>query len=159
MIIKTGLGVVLSTTMLFGFFMPNMDFSLDRDSDNIDTNYVRVQKEQIVLDQRDKKMYYDSTPSKKMHFFKAWEVCQKMDYLHYTNWRVPTKDELKNLLELSRPRVKSKHAFENVSRDLYWTSTKDQYESAWFVDFDLGRYSTAKYNEKLKVMCVRNLER
>ena len=159
MIIKTGFVFVLSTTMLFGFFMPSMDFSLDSDSENIDPNYIRVKKEQVVLNNKDMKMYYDSTPSEKMHFFGAWEHCEKLTYLNYTNWRVPTKDELKNLLELSRPRVKSKHAFENVTRDLYWTSTKDKFESAWFVDFDLGRYSTAKYTNKYKVMCVRDLQR
>lgn len=159
MIIKIGLVFALSTTMLFGFFMPSMDFSLDSDSNNIDLNYERVSKEQVVINMRDQKMYYDSTPSEKMHFFGAWEYCQKMDYLGYTNWRVPTKTELKDLLELSRPRVKFKHAFENVKEELYWSSSKDQYESAWFVDFELGRYSTAKYTEKYRVMCVRNLQR
>jgi len=159
MIIKTGLVFALSATMSFGFFIPNMDFSLDSDSDNIDLNYERVNKEQVVINMREQKMYNDSKSSEKMHFFAAWEHCVNMDYLGYTNWRVPTKDELKNLLELSRPKVKSKHAFENVKKELYWSSTKEQHESAWFVDFDLGRYSTAKYTEKYRVMCVRNLQR
>ena len=145
--------------MLFGFFMPDMSFSMEADSDNVDLNFERDNKLKIVIDKRETKMYYDAKPSGKMHFFQAWEYCQKMDYIGYNNWRVPTKDELKGLLELSRPKVKVKHAFENVQRELYWTSTEEKFESSWFVDFDLGRYSTAKYKDKNSVMCVRNLQK
>lgn len=157
--IKTIILVVLGAPFLLGFYVPSMSFSMDADSDNVDLNFERDNKQEIVIDKKEVKMYYDAKPSKKMHFFQAWDYCQKMNYQGYTNWRVPTKVELKGLLELSRPRVKVKHAFENVNRELYWTSTEEQFETSWFVDFDLGRYSTAKQTNRYSVMCVRDLQR
>ena len=156
--IKTALVLTLSSIMASAWFMPTMSFGYGDDDDNthVDKSYVRDNKQNIVLDTSSKRVYYDSTPSQKMHFFKAWEYCQKMDYLGKTDWRVPSKDELRSLLELSRRTITIKHAFKNAKEEKYWTSTQDRFEQAYFVDFNLGRYSTAKYTKKYRVICVRD---
>jgi len=156
--IKTTLILTLSSIMASAWFMPTMSFGYgdDNDSTNVDKSYVRDDKQEIVLDASSNRVYYDSTPSQKMHFFKAWEHCQKMDFLGKNDWRVPSKDELRSLLELSRSTINIKHAFKNVKEEKYWTSTEDKYEQAYYVDFDLGRYSTDKYTDKYRVICVRD---
>ena len=156
--IKTALLLTLTSIMASAWFMPTMSFGYgdDNDTTNVDKSYVRDDKQEIVLDSSSKMVYYDSTPSPKMHFFKAWEYCQKMDYLGKKDWRVPSKDELRSLLELSRRTINVKHAFKNVKEEKYWTSTEDKYEQAYYIDFDLGRYSTDKYTDKYRVICVRD---
>jgi len=156
--IKTALLLTLTSVMASAWFFPNMSFGYgdDNDTTNVDKSYVRDDKQEIVLDTSTNRVYYDSTPSSKMHFFQAWEYCQKMDYIGQRDWRVPSKDELRSLLELSRRTINVKHAFKNVKEEKYWTSTEDKYEQAYYVDFDLGRYSTDKYTDKYRVICVRD---
>ncbi|MEA3491925.1 MAG: DUF1566 domain-containing protein [Campylobacterota bacterium] len=153
--IKTALILSLSTAMLSGGFMSNFSFAYGGDSDKIDKNFVRDDKRDLVLDIKNQKLYYDAKPSKEMSYDSALNYCREMDYLGYRDWEVPTKDELRSLLELSRTHISIKHAFKNVQQGIYWSSTKDRYESAWYIDFDLGRYSTAKYDHKYYVLCVR----
>ena len=156
--IKTVLLLTLASVIAHAWFFPHISFGDDDDYDstNVDKSYVRDGKQEIVLDTSTDRVYYDSTPSPKMHFFKAWEYCQKMDYLGKKDWRVPSKDELRSLLELSRRTVNVKHAFKNVKEEKYWTSTEDRFEQAYYVDFDLGRYSTQKYTFNYRVICVRD---
>ena len=156
--IKTALLLTLTSIMASAWFMPTMSFGYgdDNDTTNVDKSYVRDDIKGIVLDNSSKRVYYDSTPSPKMHFFKAWEYCQQMDYVGHKDWRVPSKDELRSLLELSRRTITVKHAFKNVKEEKYWTSTEDKYEQAYYVDFDLGRYSTHKYTNRYRVICVRD---
>jgi len=156
--VKIILALTLTSMMASAWFMPSMSFGYgdDDDNTNVDKSYVRDDKKEVVQDTSSSRVYYDSIPSPKMHFFKAWEYCQKMDYLGKNDWRVPSKDELRSLLELSRSGINVKHAFKNVKEEKYWTSTQDRYEQAYFVDFNLGRYSTAKYTKKYRVICVRD---
>lgn len=156
--LKIALLLTLSSIMASAWFMPTMSFGYgdNNDSINVDKSYIRDHKKEIVLDTLSSHVYYDSTPSTKMHFFKAWEYCQKMNHLNQSDWRVPSKDELRSLLELSRRTITVKHAFKNVKEEKYWSSTQDRFEQAWYVDFDLGRYSTDKYTNKYRVICVRD---
>jgi len=155
--IKITLTLMLGAVVSSAWFMPSMSFGYgDEDSTNVDKNYVRYDKESVVVGTTTDKMYYDSTPTKKMNFYAAWDYCQNLEFDKHNDWRVPTKNELRSLLELSRREVTVKHAFKNILQERYWTSTEDKFEQAWYVDFDLGRYSTQKYRKKYRVICVRN---
>lgn len=144
-------------TALPAFFMPTFSFG-GGDSDKVDKNFERDDRTQIVLDKKNSKIYYDLTPSAKMSFEDAGAFCKKIDYLGYKGWRVPTKEEYISLLELSRRNMTVKHAFKNVKRGIYWSSTPDRFNEAWYFDFDLGRYSTHKRDNKHYTLCVLNLE-
>ena len=136
-------------------FWPDFSFAYERgDSDKIDKNFVRDNTQQVVLDKKGHKIYYDAKPSLKMNYDDALKYCEKMDYLGYMSWRVPNKEEMRSLLELSRRKITVKHAFKNVQEGIYWASTTDRYNDAWYFDFDLGRYSTAEKNKHFYVLCV-----
>ncbi|WP_373036733.1 DUF1566 domain-containing protein [Sulfurimonas sp.] len=152
-ILTLSLSAVISSAW---FTMPKFGHT-HSDSKNIDENFVRDDKQQVVVDKKNHKMYYDSTPCKKMNFTRALSHCNNLNYLGKSNWRVPTKKEAKSLLELSRPNLKSKHAFENAKRDIYWTSTEFRSDSGWYVDFNTGRYSTHDIQKKHRVICVRDI--
>lgn len=148
---------LLSFTLvtLHSGFWPDFSFAYERDdSDKIDKNFVRDDSKQVVLDQKDHKIYYDAQPSPKMNYDDAVKYCEKMDYLGYTSWRVPSKEEMRSLLELSRRNITVKHAFKNIQEGIYWSSTTDRRDDAWYFDFDLGRYSTAEKNKHFYVLCV-----
>jgi hypothetical protein len=156
--VKIGLALVLTTAIASAWFVPKHGTGL-KDSNNIDETFIRIDKKEVVIDTVRTKMYYDSTPLEKMNFSQARKACQEMNYLGYKNWRVPSKDELRSILELSRRGVTVKHAFKNLQEELYWSSTEDNYKKAWYFDFDLGRYGNRKQSKEFYVFCVRDFDR
>lgn len=154
---KSALGLLISASVSSAFFMPTFSFG-GVDSDKVDKNFERDDRTEIVLDKKSSKIYYDSTPSPKMSFEDADKFCKKINYLGYKEWKVPTKEEYISLLELSRRNMTVKHAFKNVQRGIYWSSTPDRFNEAWYFDFDLGRYSTHKRDKKHYTLCVLNLD-
>ncbi len=147
---------LLIAPLLYGGFWPDFHFAYDRSDDNthVDKNFVRDDQKKIVLDKKHHKIYYDAKPFPPMTYDEAVKTCEKLDYLGYTNWRLPTKEEMRSLLELSRRSVTVKHAFKNIQEVIYWSSTKDGYKEAWYFDFDLGRYFVDNRHKKYRVICV-----
>ena len=156
--IKTAVGLVITGAIASAWFMPTLSFGGGDDEryENVDKTFVRDAKKEVVIDTGKKKMYYDSTPSKRMHFYAAWDYCKTMDFDGYTDSRVPSKREMVSLLELSRRSVTVKHAFKNILEERYWSATDDRFDKAWYFDFDLGRYSTQDYKYKYRTLCVRD---
>ena len=153
---KTALLILSLTASASAWFvMPSFGYSND-DTTNVDKNFVRDDSREIVTDTNNKKVYYDATPTQKMHFFQAWDYCSNLTFDSHSDWRVFSKEEAVSLLELSRPNLSVKHAFKNVQEERYWTSKRDRFSEAWYVDFDLGRYSTQKETYKYRTICVRD---
>ncbi len=156
--IKAGLIVALSTTVALAWFSPpRVNLGKSDDSHHIDANYVRIDAKAIVVDSRGKKYFYDGAPSDAVSFDGALAYCADMNHSGYTDWRVPTKEEMRDLLENSRSSVAIKHAFKNVKAALYWSSTETSLNKAWYFDFDLGRYGKREKNKNFHVLCVRDV--
>ena len=148
--------VSCATVMVFGGgFISNMSFAYGGDSGKMDKNFVRDNEKEVVKDLKSGIIYYDAAPSSKMDYNKAVAYCSDLSYLGHTDWKLPTKEELKAILELGRRDLNVKRAFKNIQEGIYWSSTKDRRSDAWYVDFDLGRYSTADYDHNYYVLCVR----
>ena len=154
--IKVSLILATMTVASSAWFMPSFGYGSSSDSTNIDENFKRDSQREVVIDKLHSKVYYDAKPTKKMHFFEAWDYCKNITFDGYNDWRVMSKEEAVSLLELSRPKTTVKHAFKNVQKEKYWTATQDRYDEAWYVDFDLGRYSTKKETYKYRTICVRD---
>ena len=151
---KTMILAALSFVTLYAGFWPDFSFAYTHGKGHVDKNFVRDNTRGIVLDKKNRKFYYDANASKKMTYDEAVKYCQNMDYLGYKKWRLPTKEEMRSLLELSRQKPRVKHAFKNVQKGIYWASTKDRLGNAWYFDFDLGRYYVADTDKKFYALCV-----
>ena len=155
--IKTILLLSTSYALASAWFMPTMSFgygSDDESTTHVDKDFVRDDARGVVINNKQAKIYYDGQPVQKMHFYEAWDYCQNLEYAGLNEWRVINKEEGRDLLELSRRTIMVKHAFKNAQEATYWTSTQDRFDNAWYVDFDLGRYSTQKQKTKSNVICV-----
>ena len=146
--------VTLSFATLYGGFWPDFSFAYGHGDGHVDKNFVRDNNRSIVLDKKNHKFYYDAKLSPKMTYDDAINYCKNLDHLGYTKWRVPTKEEMRSLLELSRRDITVKHAFKNVQKGIYWSSTKDRHHEAWYFDLDLGRYFVTDRDKKFYVLCV-----
>ncbi len=148
--------LLLATTAAWAFPTMSFAFSNSDRNKNVDKNFVRDDKHGVVLDKRRRLVYYDANATEPMDFAQAQKFCRHLKWDGRTDWRVPTKEEMRSLLELSRrgePTIK--HAFKNVKEAIYWSSTQSNYAKAWYFDFDLGRYGKRKTSAKYRVFCVR----
>jgi hypothetical protein len=92
-----------------------------------------------------------------------WEMAQRRCSSSHaggdTDWRVPTVQELRTLVEPSSIDVKlpADHPFANVEPSIYWSSTERRENGAYasFVNFSSGRSATLEKYMPSFVWCVR----
>ena len=97
-------------------------------------------------------MWQDDLDSKKqiLTWNEATEYCDNLFLGENTDWRLPRKDELVNII--GRSEIK------NISKTAYWAN-KIKYGSsfAWYVSFSKGGGADYEDIENLNsVRCVRN---
>lgn len=91
--------------------------------------------------------------------FEAAETeCSKLELAGKADWRMPTREELQTILDLSkyRPAIDG-DAFPGTASDWYWTSTPCAWSSdrAWIVYFDGGVVSGNNRGSGAFVRAVR----
>ena len=99
-------------------------------------------------------MWQDNSDAKKIKgtWWGAKGYCRNLFLLGFTDWRLGTKDELKNLYN-----NKSKLKYSNS--DEYWSSTYYGYGikgSAWIVSFHYGNANEKNKGSNHYVRCVRD---
>ena len=111
---------------------------------------------------RDKKtgLVWEKSPTLDMS---DWEMAQQRCSSRHagdgTDWRVPTVQELKTLVEPSSIDVKlpADHPFANVEPSIYWSATERRENGTYasFVNFSSGRSATLEKYMPSFVWCVR----
>lgn len=147
--------MTVATAIASAGFMSNMSFAYGKDSGKADKNFVRDNTLKVVNDLKSGKVYSDAAASAKMNYNDALKYCTDMNHLGASDWELPSIDELKAIMELGRRDLNVKRAFKNVQEGIYWSATKDRRGDAWYVDFDLGRYSTTEFDHAYYALCVR----
>ncbi|MCF6206919.1 MAG: DUF1566 domain-containing protein [Sulfurovum sp.] len=151
---KAPLFIALFGLSLSAGFWPDFSFSYEHGKGNIDNTFLRDNSKGIVLDTQTGKIYYDAKPSPQLSWKDAQQYCEDLRYLGLKNWRLPSKKEMRSLLELSRRDVTVKHAFRHIKPAIYWSATKDRRNEAWYFDFELGRYWVNDMDKHFHAICV-----
>ncbi len=75
-----------------------------------------------------------------------------------SEWRAPSIDELKTLIDLSQhdPSLPAGHPFSNIKSEIYWTATPDPNDDivAWQVSFFSGEPVTDQKSGTRRMWCV-----
>ncbi|MDA7817187.1 DUF1566 domain-containing protein [Sulfurimonas sp.] len=90
-----------------------------------------------------------------MYYTKAVEYCEDLVMVGRDDWRLPTKDELLEIVDKDRkPRIVE--SFKHTSAGDYWTSSIILTSStkAWIVQFSDGFANLVNKSKKLHVRCV-----
>jgi len=156
--IRSLLFITLASAVLYGFPTMSFAFGKHHNLNEADPNFVRDANSSVVLDKKRKLLYYDQKPSKKMTFGEAKAYCENLTYLGADDWYLPSKEQMRTLINNKRRDTTIKYAFTNVLADIYWSGTEANYKKAWYFDFDLGRYGKQKMQRKYRAFCVREMK-
>lgn len=91
----------------------------------------------------------------------AIERCANIIISNRKGWRLPNREELASLLDMSAegsPKLPSGHPFINVENGCYWTSTQDVSKTSfiWIVNMSDGNITTSKKDKKCYIWPVRS---
>ena len=88
----------------------------------------------------------------------AKERCERQNFAAYSDWRLPSIDELISITDKTKFSPAINSAFKYVKSDFYWSSTKfaDGSSRAWFVHFKNGYADWSGISDRLFARCVRN---
>jgi hypothetical protein len=117
-----------------------------------------VKSEGLVLDKKTNLMWLQDAGDPAFHapiqiantIVKEMNSRKRKNY-GYSDWRIPTLDELRSLVDSTRayPALPAGHSFKNVKPEFYWTSTGgvNIVGYAWAVDMSTGaiKYDYASY--------------
>ncbi len=115
----------------------------------------------VVIDTKLGLMWQDNRAAKSVT--RTWKFaqryCKNLSMGGYSDWRLPTYDELLSIVDYDRYDPAIMPSFQNVAKEDYYWSSSDyvpESEFAWFVDLNSGYGAhTHSKSSKLSVRCVR----
>jgi len=114
----------------------------------------------IVTDNVTKLQWQDNEEVKTVK--KSWEdaksYCSSLSLGGYNNWRLPTRKELRSIVDYGKHDPTIDSTFVNVTSNSYWSATTGVSisSSAWVVRFDYGNdYWSTKTADVYYIRCVR----
>jgi len=111
-----------------------------------------------VTDTSSSLIWQQATAPNTYNWDQAISYCRSLSFAGYTDWRLPTLDELKTLLDYTQAPPKINHMyFPDTVSSFYWSSTTDASStySAWGVDFLNGNVYIYYMNLSYYVRAVR----
>lgn len=141
------------TTLVMGFFMAASSYAA----------IIKDPQTTIVYDTERKLMWYDTAlPEQTMTWAEAQTYCQNFSFGTMTEWRLPTRFEVRSLVSNLQGKVSEKPYIRKsfTSAPLYsvWTATTSpDFETfAAFVDFSTGYDDFQEKSSQHHVRCVRS---
>ncbi len=113
----------------------------------------------VVYDKKVQLLWQDSDSVR--HMKKSWngakEYCSDLNLTGFDDWRMPSQEELRSIVDFSRYNPAIKKVFKNVKSDYYWSSTSvsSDLSDAWSVGFEYGGDNAYAKSNSLFVRCVR----
>jgi hypothetical protein len=120
----------------------------------------RNNSKQIVNDSATGLMWQDDDAVKSVKIWQeAIDYCESLRFAGYSNWRLPSKDELLSIVDKNnKPMIKAE--FKNIRPGTfpwYWSSTPSEKrnDKSWFVQFNTGNAKIYPKNKTSGIRCVR----
>ena len=151
----------LFTLLFIVSFINAFEIKIDKSRKIImPSSFYRDNSKQVVIDTKRGLMWQDdkSVTITNLNWNDAIDYCKNLTFAGYSDWRLPTEDELLFITDDSRYNPAIKKEFKYVESSWYWSSTPNvpDTKSAWGVRFydgyDGDDYKTSKYY----VRCVRD---
>ncbi len=122
--------------------------------------FYRDDAKEVVIDKQRNLMWQDGSAasSTDKNYADAIAHCENLNFAGYTDWYLPSVNELKSIVKAENyPRSIAKE-FQNVYADYYWSSTGYSSELAWIVLFIYEDVVYYHKSDPSYVRCVRKVE-
>jgi hypothetical protein len=95
--------------------------------------------------------------SEKITYKEAEELCEGLELGGYTDWRIPTLQELLSIIDYKSYNPALLSGFSSIKTSSYWTSTPymGDLDKVWGVNFKTGATDTNSKNYDRYIRCVR----
>jgi len=121
-----------------------------------------VKKGDVVIDKDRKLMWQDDKAviNNKMNWQEARKYCKNLNLAGFSDWRLPTIQELSTIIDLDRYNPAIAKEFKNVRSEWYWTNTSyaDDSSNAWTFYFKNGDDDDYGKDNNYYVRCVRKIK-
>ncbi len=125
----------------------------------LQADLVRDAKKEVVFDSETFLTWQDTRDNVKVRrdWSGAYKYCIALELNNHKDWRLPTKDELLSIVDLTG-KVKLNPIFEHKIASAYWTSSvpKNDLPLAWRVNFDDGKAHWGAQKFDFNIRCVRD---
>lgn len=115
---------------------------------------------QVVLDKTTSLVWQDSKENAKlsMTYHKAQKYCSKLVVGKYSDFRIPTMDELQTIIDYKNYDPAILKGFEYVSNEAYWTTTPfaDDDKIVWLIHFKKGERYVKDMHYDRYIRCVQS---
>ncbi len=115
---------------------------------------------EVVVDNKTGLVWQDNPETKKqmLSFDAAQTYCENLHLSGYSNWRLPTIEELKLISDKKNYDPAISKAFKNTASDLYWSSSEISPKYTWNIDFEGAGTVNRKKTSKDYVRCVTKVK-
>lgn len=96
---------------------------------------------------------------KEMSYENAIAYCKALKVDGFSDWRLPTLQELISIVDLKRDRPTLKNGFDIRIDERFWTATpyaKPHEKEAWRISFSYGEMEPYQKSREYHVRCVRS---
>ena len=126
----------------------------------IDRTYTRNDSKNIVTDTSTNRMWQDDTDvgSIKKNWSDAKTYCTELTLGGYTDWYLPSIEELVSITDKGRYNPSISPLFQNINTAYnYWSATTyaNNTDNAWNVNFNNGNDNNNNKTNSYYVRCVR----
>ena len=126
-----------------------------------------ISSQKVVLDNNTGLMWQQTIQTKEYTWSDAVSYCSGLTYAGYSDWRLPTPQELLTIVDNSKesPAIDTTY-FPNMPspREFFWSSSTSDHinyiiiDAAWIVTFGLGFTTVMNKSDSSYVRCVRGNE-
>jgi hypothetical protein len=124
----------------------------------LERSYVRDNHNYITQDMTTGLIWQDGSDVVSKTWEEAVAYCDELEFAGYSDWRLPSFDELNSIVDIGRydPAIDT-NFFKNTKNSYYWTSTMYAVNSndAWGIAFSNGYYYNDTKSNSRYVRCVR----
>ena len=125
-------------------------------------SYTRDDTKKVVIDHATHLMWQDDSDAQTVqkNWQEAKEYCEALSLGGFTDWRLPTVEELLSITDMGRFDPSIDPVFQNVVNGRYWsmTTVAGDTSRAWIVLFDDGRDGLNLKSNDRYVRCVRSAD-
>ena len=125
---------------------------------DITAGFSRDDAKNVVTDSIYNLMWQDGEDIFEGAYDEAVKYCENLNFAGYSDWRLPSIDELISITDKTKFSPAINSAFKYVKYDFYRSSTKfaDGSSRAWFVHFKNGYADWSGISDRLFARCVRD---